>query len=423
MSLRILGALLALCCAAHDVIAAEAYLGLPTDAAGALPATLSATGLFRDLKSLAPRDGLIPYELNVPFWSDGADKQRWMAIPDGAQIGFAERGSWTFPDGTVFVKTFELQRRRLETRVLVRDAHGGVYGAVYKWRRDGSDADLLAGSATEDLRVRVPGRNGTRTQTWYYPGREDCLTCHTTLAGGVLGVNTRQAHRVTTDAGGNQLLRWSRAGLFDRPLDETQLAGLTALARSDDASRPLEDRARSWLDANCAQCHRPGGTVAAFDARFDTPLARQHLIDGAVLIDAGIDRARVIAPHDPWRSILLQRVDTLDAFRMPPLARNTIDGNGAALLRRWIESLPGREVVAPPAITPLAGKHRGPLTVTLRAQPGATIRYTLDGTVPTAADLPYSRPIRLMQPTIVRARAFAPGRADSIVSQQVYVIE
>lgn len=427
MQWRVTGALLALCFAASGGGAAEAWLGLPADASGALPATLSVSGLFKDLKSLTPRTGLIPYEINVPFWSDGADKRRWMAIPDDTKIGFAEKGSWTFPDGTVFVKTFEiatderhpLQRRRLETRVLVRDRHGGVYGAVYKWRRDGSDADLLPGAVTEDLRVR--SKDGWRTQQWYYPSREDCLTCHTALAGGVLGVNARQTHRAGTD-GENQLLRWSRLGLFDRSVGAAQLSALQPLARADDASRSLEDRARSWLDANCAQCHRPGGTVAAFDARFDTPLAQQQLIDGAVLIDEGIDRARVISPHDPWRSILYLRVNTLESFRMPPLARNTIDVASAQLLRRWIESLPGREVVAPPVIAPAAGTHRGPLTVTLQAQPGASIHYTLDGSKPGADDMSYHGPIRLTQSTIVRARAFAPGHTDSIVSQQVYVI-
>ena len=94
------------------------------------------------------------------------------------------------------------------------------------------------------------------------------------------------------------------------------------LARLDDPTRSLEDRARSYLDANCAQCHRPRGTVAYFDARYDTPLARQNLIDGPVLIDERIDHPRVIAPNDIWRSILYMRTDTTEAFKMPPLARN-----------------------------------------------------------------------------------------------------
>ena len=106
-----------------------------------------------------------------------------------------------------------------------------------------------------------------------------------------------------------------------------------------DTSRSLEDRARSYLDANCAQCHRPRGTVAYFDARYDTPLEQQGLISGRVLIDQRIDSARVIAPNDLWRSILFMRANTVEGFKMPPLARNTIDTRGMELLQQWIEGL------------------------------------------------------------------------------------
>src|SRR5262249_4498419 len=137
---------------------------------------------------------------------------------------------------------------------------------------------------------------------WYYPSREDCLTCHNAHTKGVLGPKTRQMNREVRYPDGaseNQLQRWSRLGLFDNAPDEHAIASFPTLAQSNDTTRSLEDRARSWLDANCSNCHRPGGTVANFDARYDTPLAQQNLIDGAVLIDQNIDRARVISPHDP----------------------------------------------------------------------------------------------------------------------------
>src|SRR5215213_8619633 len=92
---------------------------LPADEAGPMPARLSETGAFTDTAALTPHPGLIPYDLNVPFWSDGADKRRWVAIPDGATIRFSPAGEWAFPPGTVFVKHFEQDGRRLETRLLV----------------------------------------------------------------------------------------------------------------------------------------------------------------------------------------------------------------------------------------------------------------------------------------------------------------
>jgi mono/diheme cytochrome c family protein len=333
----------------------------------------------------------------------------------------------------VFVKTFTLPvddanpgaQRRLETRLLVRSGAGGVYGVVYKWRADNSDADLLSSSVTEQIPIRTAA-GGTRFQTWYYPSRKDCLQCHNTHAGGVLGLKTRQMNRDVTYPSGitdNQLRTWNHLGLFAGKLNEADLAGLPSLAPLDDTSRSIEDRARSYLDANCSQCHRPGGTVANFDARYDTPLDKQGLVDGPVLIDERIDRSRVIAPNDPWRSIALLRVNTVGDIRMPPLARETIDPQGVALLRQWIGSLPGRAVVPPPRMMPEGGNYGAALQVTLSdTEPGTEIHYTVDGSTPTAADPRYEKPIEVSGTTIVRARAFKDGYTRSVVTQGVFVV-
>ena len=409
----------------------KAYLLMPDDAGGALPALLSQTGALKDVRQLKPADGLIPYSVILSFWSDGAEKTRWISVPKGGLIHFSPTGEWQFPKGTIFVKTFELATnearpdllRRLETRLLVCNSTGGVYGVVYKWRADNSDADLLSSNLTEDISIQTAA--GVRTQQWYYPSRQDCLTCHTPNAGGVLGVKTRQLNCDFTYPSGvteNQLSAWNHAGLFAPQFSETDLKMFPKMARPDDATRSLTDRARSYLDANCAQCHRPGGTVAYFDARYDTSLQKQGLIDGPVLIDEGIDNARVIAPNDIWRSILYMRADTLDSFKMPPLARNTIDQKGMHLLRQWIDSLPGPAVLPPPVILPTGGNYDKPTEVTLKSAPGATIRYTLDGTVPTTSDLLYQKPFKLTAPTIVRATAFKPGCTRSITSQEIFII-
>ncbi len=322
---------------------------MPDTASGRIPVLLSQTGAFAASRQLEPARTLLPYDLVLAFWSDGAEKTRYVVIPPDGKVAFSPTGDWTFPPGTVFVKTFELPidatqphlTRRLETRLLVVDRNGGVYGVTYKWRADLSDADLVAAAGLRE-NITVRDAAGTHVQSWYYPSREDCLVCHNSHTQGALGPKTRQLNRDLRYPDGvteNQLRRWNRLGLLDPALDEHDIASFPTLARSDDTTRPLEDRARSWLDANCAHCHRPGGTVANFDARYETPLAQQHLIDGPVLIDENVDRARVISPPDPWRSVALMRVDTNGDIRMPPLARNTIDTQGAALLRNWIESL------------------------------------------------------------------------------------
>jgi len=412
--------------------APRAYLNMPPLATGRMPPLLSQTGAFIDAARLQPGKGLIPYDLIVSFWSDGAHKSRWAAVPRGA-IEFSSTGEWKFPNGTVFVKTFLLPtdaaqpqlERRLETRLLVRDSLGGVYGVVYKWRADGSDADLLPGSLREDVPIR--SADGTvHEQTWYYPSRQDCLTCHTARAGSVLGVKARQLNHDFTYPSGvsdNELRTWNHLGLFSPALAQRQLAALPALAAADDASRSLEDRARSYLDANCSQCHRPGGTVANFDARYDTPLADQALIDGPVLIDQGVDRPRVISPHDIWRSIAFMRVNSVGDIQMPPLARETIDTAGVNLLREWIDSMPGRPVLAPPLISPNGGSFDEPVEVSLSSdEPGAEIRYTLDGSVPGTSDPRYQGPIKITAPTVLRVRAYKEGFTRSIANQEVFIV-
>ena len=111
--------------------ASKAYLLMPWLGGGALPPRLSQTGAFKDTPRMVVADGLIPYDLILPFWSDGAVKSRWISVPRG-KIQFSPTGEWVFPRGTVFVKTFELAtdethpevRRRLETRLLVCDPDG-----------------------------------------------------------------------------------------------------------------------------------------------------------------------------------------------------------------------------------------------------------------------------------------------------------
>ncbi len=412
-------------------IAPQPYLRMPADADGRMPPLLSQTGVFSDTAKRIASPGLIPYDLNVAFWSDGAAKLRWIAVPQG-KIRFSSTGEWRFPAGTVFVKSFDLPldaakpgtRRRLETRLLVRDSRGGVYGVVYKWRPDGSDADLLPASATESIPVKSAAGQ-VHEQTWYYPSRQDCQTCHTAGAGGVLGVKTRQLNRSFTYPSGvpdNELRTWNHLGLFAPAFADAEVSKFPALAAAD-TTRPLTERARSYLDANCAQCHRPGGTVANFDARYDTPLEKQNLIDGPVLIDQGIDRPRVISPHDIWRSIAYMRMDTTGDIRMPPLARETIDQKGVQLLGEWINSMPGPPVLAPPSIFPQGGTYAQPVEIVLNSsEPGAEIRYTLDGSVPGTSDTLYDKPIKLSGPAVLRTRAFKPGFTRSITAQQVFII-
>lgn len=352
-----------------------AYFNMPPSfdgsSFGTIPATLSQTGVFVDTPGMTPYGGLIPYAPIVPLWSDNALKTRYFAIPNGgapltaaSQIGYAPTGQWSFPAGTVFVKTFELLTnesdtnsiRRLETRLLVRDEGGSVYGVTYKWRPDNSDADLLTTSSNEPIAIVTPG--GVVTQTWYYPSPSDCLQCHTPQANYVLGVNARQLNTTYTYPSGvsdNELRTINRLGLLNPAIDESAIPGIEQLYSLTNSSASYQMRARSYLDANCAQCHVPGGTGPTFDARFDTPLTNQNMINvPAVKGDLGYADAMIIAPQDPLRSVIYDRMNTVDpSIAMPPLARNLIDSNAVAVMAAWINSLPATNLVfSSPTILP-----------------------------------------------------------------------
>ena len=326
-------------------------LNVPLDPAR-LPRRLSETGLFTSLADLAPSPGVVPYTINSPLWSDGARKRRWIALPGGERVGFRKAGEWTFPRGTVLVKHFELPVdesdpsavRWLETRLLVVAGEGVGYGVTYRWRPDRSDADLLADGATDEVAIRSP--RGTRSQAWTYPGRDDCLKCHTGVAGFVLGPKARQLNGEyrypATGVTDNQLRTWNYLGMFDPPLREAEIPGLDRLVAVGDVSAGLEHRVRSYLDANCMHCHRPGANIpAAFDARFDTPPAERKILDAPTVSDSlGIDRPRIVAPGDPARSMLYQRMVQPARYKMPPLARNVVDAEAAAVIAEWIRGQP-----------------------------------------------------------------------------------
>ena len=314
-----------------------------------LPALLSQTGVFTDVATLQPADFLIPYNVNSPLWSDGAVKLRWMALPKGAKIDFSRNGEWQFPDGTVFVKNFSLPvddtdpkvLHRLETRLLIRDTNGAVYGASYKWRADNSDADLVTAGTNETITIKTA--TGSRTQKWFFPGRQDCLTCHTTVSGGVLGVKTRQLNgdfKYPDGITDNQLRVWNHLGLFDRPIIEKTIFLMPRLVSMNDTHASLNMRIRSYLDANCSQCHRPGGAEAFFDARFVTPLKLQNIINGPVGNQMGIAGARVVVPGNTNKSMLFRRISILGENQMPPIARNVVDTNAVAAFAKWISLQP-----------------------------------------------------------------------------------
>ncbi|MES2683109.1 MAG: PQQ-dependent sugar dehydrogenase [Pseudomonadota bacterium] len=311
------------------------------------PQKLSETGLFTDTAALTPNAGLIEYEINAPFYSDGSRKRRWFGIPEGSVVGFSTAEKYDLPVGSATVKHFEItlangSTRRLETRVFLRYADGWQ-GYTYKWNAAGTDADLLAGSEIETIVVRADD-GSTRAQDYEYPSRAACLNCHTAAAGVPLGVRTAQLNRsrVYPFTGGsitdNQLRAYNGVELFNRDIGAA--SQYVVQTNPTDTTAPLAARARSYLEVNCSQCHQPGGpTGTDMDLRLTTPTASTRMVGVAPTGgDLGIAGAQRIRAGNKVQSLVWERMRRLDSNRMPPIASHVVDEAGLALIGQWIDA-------------------------------------------------------------------------------------
>lgn len=317
-----------------------------------VPETLAETGIFEDWQSREPHEGLTPYDVTVPFWSDGADKQRWISTPPPKLVRLGQNATLKFPAGTVFVKHFDLatdkrqpdQRRPLETRVLVCDDRQGSYGVTYRWSEDGQEA--YAVEQSETLEITITEEDGSRhEQTWFYPGRFACVLCHNDASGHVLAFNLKQLNREVKCPDGTtepQLQRMVREKVISGEILTVRDSSIPQLVALDDSSESLEARARSYLDVNCSMCHNPNTRYAAFDASITRIIGEQGLVDGRTHHHSGMgELARIIRPGDLAMSVLHMRMSSPDpVLRMPPIGSTVVDRQAEQVIREWILSLP-----------------------------------------------------------------------------------
>ena len=231
----------------------------------------------------------------------------------------------------MLVKSFYVGELIAETRLLIkRTGYPGWDGYSYRWNDDRNEAFLLEVAGT--VEYPVPSPEGGRTHSHYFPSRGQCGDCHTPASGYVLGLRTGQMNR------GGLIESWEREGLFDGELPAART--WAKWPEPEDESLPLVPRARAYLAANCANCHRPEhGIRALFDLRFDTPLKETGILESARLGNLGIQEARIVERGEPQRSLLYVRMLETGRWRMPPLATALVDTQGAGLVGRWIERL------------------------------------------------------------------------------------
>jgi putative heme-binding domain-containing protein len=189
-----------------------------------------------------------------------------------------------------------------------------------------------------------PGK--TITQPWHFQSRSQCGACH----------NRRVNFTVAFDAmqlQGVRALRSSRNGKALPPanqysslLAEGYFAGAPTqsellLCNPHDSTFPLLQRARSYLHANCAHCHRHGGGGnAQFKLQYDFDLAKAGYIGTRPVVGTfGLPRPAVIAPGDPFRSVLYYRMAKMGGGRMPHIGSELVDLQGLHLMHDWIVQL------------------------------------------------------------------------------------
>ena len=290
------------------------------------PRKLSETGLFSDTAAQTPAAGVLPFEIAEPMWQDGATATRFIALPAGQSIKTTPRGNPAkpnylveWPAESVLTRTVSLERP-IETQVLHFDGESWN-GYAYRWNAAGTDAELV-GADGEEFALE-------NKQPWRIHGRAECARCHTNWSGFTVGFQPDQLTsidgRKPQDVG----------ALFDGPFFARMKKPLVS---SHDDKAALEDRARSWLHANCAHCHRRnGGGSVQLMVNADLPTEDAMLLnEKPVRGDLGLIDARVVAPGHPEQSVLLARIARSGSGHMPMIGAREVDPHGFRLLWDWI---------------------------------------------------------------------------------------
>ncbi len=316
---------------------------------------LSQTGCVDPTNPSQPSASAVSYEVNSPLWSDTADKTRAFVLPAGAKIhvrdcaanaadcpnGPADDGRWNFPVGSVLIKTFAFDDRLIETRLFMHVDASNWVGYSYQWDEAQTEATLVDGSGAE-----VMFNTQTRVVDWHYPSQKDCLNCHNNSAGSTLGPETAQLNR--TVAGMNQIDRLATLGVFEtapaKPYKAALVAPYPGPADDPPSTATSEQKARSYLHANCGFCHRPGGNFANFDLRNDTAIKDMMLCNadatkGAIENYPG--KTKLLVPGKAMDSLLWLRMNEPNPLkgRMPQIASFVVDQSATSLVGAWINAL------------------------------------------------------------------------------------
>lgn len=315
--------------------------------------TLSEYGFFTgNINDQLPAEGIVPYGLNTPLFSDYAEKLRFVKLPAGQSVAYNAEKVLDFPVGTTLIKTFYYPidareptkgRRLMETRLLLHEASGWK-ALEYIWNDEQTEAYLEVAGDTKPVSW-VDEKGQTRSLSYSMPNLNQCKGCHNTnekltpIGPSARQLNGSFSYGSMTE---NQLIHWQKAGQL------TSMPALETIPKvpkwNDAASGTLEKRARAWLDINCAHCHNPEGparTSGLFLHWQETDPTHLGILKTPVAAGKGSGgRSYSIVPGKPDASILMYRIESTDPGEMmPELGRKTTHTEGVKLIREWIQLL------------------------------------------------------------------------------------
>jgi uncharacterized repeat protein (TIGR03806 family) len=304
-------------------------------ARSAIATKLSKTGCVTIVDGkIKPAIGVIPYNVNLMFWSDGAFKERWMVLPADKTITINKDGRWVFPIGSILFKHFYLQDQIFETRLLVHHDENGWAGYSYEWDANGKDATLLEAEKQKQINA----------QTWIYPSSEQCLECHTKNAGYVLGLETRQMNRLnyypSTKRTSPQIDSLIHLGILKIDGEKYDQVNFP----QPQYNMPLEQRARAYLHTNCSYCHRPDGK-GPHDFRVTADFSKLYYKQ------SNPAQYHIITVGDPKHSLMSLK---MHKGEMPPLGSTVVNKDGVELIDEWISTLTDYSTPPTPSCSPLS---------------------------------------------------------------------
>lgn len=313
---------------------------------------LSEYQLFEgNVAELNPKEGVLPYDLNSPLFTDYAFKSRFVWMPHGKLATYNDKEVFDLPQGAILVKNFyyptdfrkpKEKIRLIETRLLIHQQNGWE-AYTYVWNEEQTEAELdIAGDVVD---VNWTHFDGEKKQTSYIiPNQNQCKGCHANKDKMTpIGIKARHLNKsyIYQDGTFNQLEKWQQMGYLK---DHPKIDEIIALVNYDDENQDLDKRARAWLDINCGHCHNPNGPGNTSGLNLYSTVNNPT--------ELGIQKKPVaagraghgefdITPNQPDKSILLYRIQSNDAgIMMPELGRSMVHREGVALIEKWIQEMP-----------------------------------------------------------------------------------